>query len=238
MLTDQEALRLHDRATRGEILSGEQQAQLDTWYAQQDRLEFQTPGLNNQERDIETLHARVDEALRQLHTMTARMQTIAFENDTLRQEIVFLRRQLSQRTQFQAVRWTISHDLREHIREYANFACEFCGVSEEDTGVQLTIDHYRPKSKGGHDEFENLLYCCVRCNQYKMDYWPEQPDDVLLWNPRQEPFSDHFLELDDGTLHPLTPVGAFHPDASSFESPALWSLIASADSNMSVKFDY
>lgn len=104
---------------------------------------------------------------------------------------------------------TISTDLRERIRAYANFACEFCGVREEDTGGQLTIDHYRPKSKGGHDDFENLLYCCIRCNQYKMDYWPEQPGDALLWNPRQEPFSDHFLELDDGTLHPLTPVGAF-----------------------------
>ncbi len=36
---------------------------------------------------------------------------------------------------------TISHTLREQIREYANFACEFCGVTEVDTGGQLTIDH-------------------------------------------------------------------------------------------------
>lgn len=100
-------------------------------------------------------------------------------------------------------------NLREQIREYAHFSCEFCGVTEVDTGGQLTIDHYQPQSKGGSDDFENLLYCCVRCNQYKMDYWPERPTDVLLWNPRQEPFSDHFLQLDDGMLYPLTPVGTF-----------------------------
>lgn len=104
MLTDQEALRLHHQATRGETLFGEQQEQLDTWYAQQDRLEFQALGLNNQERDIEKLQAQVDMALIQLHTMTARIQAIASENDTLRQEIAYLRHQLSQRTQFQAVR--------------------------------------------------------------------------------------------------------------------------------------
>ncbi|MFQ5811913.1 MAG: hypothetical protein ACE5I2_01785 [Anaerolineae bacterium] len=30
-----------------------------------------------------------------------------------------------------------------------------------------------------------------------------------MWNPRCEPASQHFLELDDGTLHPLTVTGAF-----------------------------
>lgn len=104
---------------------------------------------------------------------------------------------------------TIPIDVREQVREYANFACEFCGVTEADTGGQLTIDHYQPKSKGGEDDFDNLLYCCARCNQYKMDYWPVRPDDVPLWNPRQTKFSEHFLELDDGTVHPLTAIGAF-----------------------------
>jgi hypothetical protein len=104
---------------------------------------------------------------------------------------------------------TITADLREMVRQYANFACEFCGVTETDTGGQLTMDHYQPKAKGGKDTFENLLYCCARCNQYKMAYWPEHPGELALWNPRKEPFVQHFLDLDDGTLYPLTPVGAF-----------------------------
>jgi len=103
----------------------------------------------------------------------------------------------------------IMADLREQVRQRANFACEYCGVSEEDTGGQLTIDHFRPRSKGGDDRFDNLLYCCIRCNQYKQDYWPATPDDPSLWNPRDTPFSQHFHLLDDGTLYPRTATGAF-----------------------------
>ena len=103
----------------------------------------------------------------------------------------------------------ISPDIREQVRQRANFACEFCGVSETDAGGQLTIDHFQPKSKGGDDSLDNLVYCCARCNQYKLDYWPEDPDDLPLWNPRHEPATEHFLELDDGTLLPLTETGGF-----------------------------
>src|SRR5262245_26508607 len=104
---------------------------------------------------------------------------------------------------------TITLDLRQRVRERANFACEFCGVTETGTGDQLTIDHFQPKTKGGDDNFENLIYCCVRCNQYKLDYWPTHSDSPHLWNPRTEPFSKHFLELDGGMLYPLTPIGTF-----------------------------
>jgi hypothetical protein len=102
---------------------------------------------------------------------------------------------------------TIDAEIREQVRRRANFACEFCGVSETDIGSRLTVDHFRPKSKGGEDSLDNLLYCCTRCNQYKLDYWPTNPDGPMLWNPRQEPADRHFLELDDGTLYPLTATG-------------------------------
>ncbi len=42
-----------------------------------------------------------------------------------------------------------------------------------------------------------------------MDYWPKHSDDPVLWHPRQEAYSKHFFELEDGTLHPLTATGAF-----------------------------
>ncbi len=60
---------------------------------------------------------------------------------------------------------TIKNIIREQIRHQANFACEFCGVTETDTGGQLTIDHFQPISQQGDDNIENLLYCCIRCNQ-------------------------------------------------------------------------
>ncbi len=103
-MTDQEALQLHDRATRGKTLSEEEQTQLDAWYALQDRLDLKEFKQTDHEDIIEKLQAQIDSALMQLHTLTARIQTIASENNTLRQEIASLYRQLSKRTQFQAVR--------------------------------------------------------------------------------------------------------------------------------------
>ncbi|MCO6490286.1 MAG: HNH endonuclease [Phaeodactylibacter sp.] len=104
---------------------------------------------------------------------------------------------------------SISRQVRDLVRRKANFACEFCGVTETDAGGELTIDHFQPKVKGGTDSLGNLIYCCNRCNLYKLDYFPASADGPVLWNPGQEPFSTHFIELDDGRLHPLTPTGAF-----------------------------
>jgi hypothetical protein len=104
---------------------------------------------------------------------------------------------------------TIPLEIRRLVRERAVHCCEFCGVSEVDTGGTLTIDHFQPASKGGSDQLDNLLYSCMPCNLYKQNYWPRKQEDIPLWNPRLEPASNHFLLLDDGNLHPLTPVGTF-----------------------------
>jgi hypothetical protein len=104
---------------------------------------------------------------------------------------------------------SIDRQIRDLVRQRADFACEFCGVTETGAGGELTIDHYHPSAKGGSDDLANLIYCCSRCNLYKLDYFPSGPNDPSLWNPRMESFSDHFIELDNGTLHALTPVGEF-----------------------------
>ena len=71
------------------------------------------------------------------------------------------------------------------------------------------MDHFQPRVHGGTDGPDNLLYCCHRCNLYKADYWPAQPNDPPLWNPRREALANHLLLLADGTLYPITPAGAF-----------------------------
>jgi hypothetical protein len=104
---------------------------------------------------------------------------------------------------------TLPADTVELVRGRANCACEYCGVSEAGAGGRLTIDHYRPQSRGGSDDVENLVYCCYRCNLFKADYWPESANDLDLWNPRRDPRSAHLFELADGQLLPVTAVGAF-----------------------------
>ncbi|MBM4254701.1 MAG: HNH endonuclease [Deltaproteobacteria bacterium] len=103
----------------------------------------------------------------------------------------------------------IDETTRLQVRERAQFSCEYCGVTETDTGGELTVDHFRPQSKDGTDDLANLLYCCPRCNQYKADYWSADENEPHLWNPRKEAFATHLLMLTDGTLYSITPIGAF-----------------------------
>lgn len=104
---------------------------------------------------------------------------------------------------------TISAPDREFIRQRAQFACEYCGIREVDAGSELTVDHFQPRAQGGTDDLDNLVYSCIACNQYKHDYWSNSPQEPHLWNPRQQPFSQHFLRMNDGLLQPLSEIGLF-----------------------------
>jgi hypothetical protein len=116
---------------------------------------------------------------------------------------------------------TIRDAIREVVRTRAQFACEYCGVHETNSGDLLTIDHFQPVGKGGDDSLENLVYCCVRCNQYKGDYWPDSPAIPTIWNPRRENADAHVVELEDGRLEALTQTGAFSISLLHFNRPAL-----------------
>jgi hypothetical protein len=85
----------------------------------------------------------------------------------------------------------------------------------------LTVDHFCPSSQGGEDSPGNLVYSYHFCNTHKADYWPASPDEVPLWNPRDGPSSDHFLSLEDGSLFPISAVGAFTIDRLSLNRPVL-----------------
>ena len=104
---------------------------------------------------------------------------------------------------------TLRDSTWESVRLRAHCACEFCGVSEISGGGKFTVDHFRPKSRGGADEASNLVYACFRCNIYKADYWSTGGQQSPLWNPREEPGSKYFAFGDNGQLHPLNAIGSF-----------------------------
>lgn len=92
--------RLHDRATRGQSLTQEEEAALQAWYAQQDRAELalivRTPG-----QDATLLQQQVDVALAQLAKTTQQIRRLGKENTSLRRENARLRVQLASQAALQ-----------------------------------------------------------------------------------------------------------------------------------------
>jgi len=46
-----------------------------------------------------------------------------------------------------------------------------------------TIDHILPRSRGGADSWENLVACCLRCNNVKGDRTPQEMNWELRFRP-------------------------------------------------------
>jgi len=96
MSTDDLAQELHDKATRGVVLSADEQARLNAWYAEQDKEESARLARSVSPHPPAPLQAQVDDVLAQLLTATQRVQEIAAQNDALRREIALLERQLAE----------------------------------------------------------------------------------------------------------------------------------------------
>jgi 5-methylcytosine-specific restriction endonuclease McrA len=59
--------------------------------------------------------------------------------------------------------------------------CAYCG------GSANTIDHVLPRSRGGQDSWENLVACCLRCNNVKGNHTPAE----MGWQLRVRPKPPH-----------------------------------------------
>jgi 5-methylcytosine-specific restriction endonuclease McrA len=55
--------------------------------------------------------------------------------------------------------------------------CAYCARSA------ATIDHVLPRSRGGRDTWENLVACCLRCNNTKGDHTPAEMGWQLRFTP-------------------------------------------------------
>ena len=119
----------------------------------------------------------------------------------------------------------MAHPKLQTVRERDAFCCGYCGASETDVGGELTIDHFHPVSAGGDDSDENLVYACVRCNQYKGALLPEATDraqERRLLHPWRDALAAHIREDEStGRLEGLTATGRFHIAALRLNRPAL-----------------
>ena len=117
------------------------------------------------------------------------------------------------------------HPQFKTIRDRFERRCGYCGVSEITVGGELTIDHYRPQAADGNDDQDNLIYACVRCNQYKGCFWPDDHDldhDRRVLHPVLDDTAAHIgVDEDTGRLYGVTPTGAFHISLLRLNRPQL-----------------
>ncbi|KIU03885.1 HNH endonuclease [Frigoribacterium sp. MEB024] len=67
---------------------------------------------------------------------------------------------------------------RRGVMRRDSHRCAYCGRAA------TTIDHVQPRSRGGADSWENLVACCLRCNNLKSDRTPHEMGWVLLFTPK------------------------------------------------------
>ena len=74
------------------------------------------------------------------------------------------------------------HLWRQSIKDAWSNCCAYCGTPPIDD-ASLTLDHVKPKAKGGEDKTSNCIPACKRCNHSKGS------EDWVSWFNRQEFYS-------------------------------------------------
>lgn len=67
---------------------------------------------------------------------------------------------------------------RNRIYKRDGYECVYCG-----SRMQLTIDHVVPKSRGGKNEWTNLVTSCFKCNIRKSNRTPDEANMVMKHEP-------------------------------------------------------
>lgn len=74
------------------------------------------------------------------------------------------------------------HLWRKSIKDAWGNCCAYCGRPPIDP-KSLTLDHVKPKSKGGEDKTSNCVPACKKCNHSKGS------EDMFEWYRRQNSYS-------------------------------------------------
>jgi 5-methylcytosine-specific restriction endonuclease McrA len=90
----------------------------------------------------------------------------------------------------------ISDAIYESVAADAHSECGYCRAPQRALPYRLEIEHLLPVSLGGSSERENLWLSCHKCNKLRsnriMGIDPLTQEEVKLFNPRQEVWTDHF----------------------------------------------
>ena len=108
-------------------------------------------------------------------------------------------------------RTCISVALRRLVYQRAGGGCEYCRMPEQFSFHPHQVDHVIPEKQGGHTDADNCALACILCNQHKgsdlASIDPLTRQITLLFNPRQQRWTEHFALTEDGVLVSATPAG-------------------------------
>ena len=116
----------------------------------------------------------------------------------------------------------IPRGLHDEVVLRAGNRCEYCRLSQLGQEAAFHMDHVIPRAAGGPTTAGNLALACVSCslrkwaNQTAVD--PDTGDEVPLFNPRTQVWSEHF-RWDNERVAPLTPIGRATAAALALNRP-------------------
>lgn len=106
--------------------------------------------------------------------------------------------------------------IRNAVITRAEARCEYCLTQILISGQAMQIDHIIPESLGGTSNLDNLCLACIQCNLHKSDrvqgFDAESGTAAPLFDPRTQPWSDHFRWVDDIVIEGITPTGRVTAD--------------------------
>ena len=89
---------------------------------------------------------------------------------------------------------------RRNIMRRDKFSCQYCAKKSD-----LTIDHVLPKSRGGKDQWENLVTACEKCNVKKGNKTPQEAQMPLIRKPYRPIPITFFREYHGNVQDPWKP---------------------------------
>ncbi len=114
----------------------------------------------------------------------------------------------------------VSSTLKQAVLNRAKNYCKYCLSPGDYSSDPFTVDHIKPRQAGGETTLDNLAWACFGCNGRKyaktnhLD--PQTGQDVKLFHPRQQVWSEHFGWSDDFTqVIGKTPCGRATVEALS-----------------------
>jgi len=73
---------------------------------------------------------------------------------------------------------------RQSLMARDRYTCQYCGKKSK----HLTVDHVIPRERGGRHDWDNLVACCMACNNRKRNRTPREADMSLIRQPSRPRF--------------------------------------------------